>query len=102
MLDHDVWRSSRIYPISAEASRPGLFLDLTVHIGLGAAVYFFNSILVAERPWWKWLERWAIGIVLIHSGIGSCGFNSYGKGMEGSWTHHGLAAIGAYLSEKRL
>jgi anaerobic magnesium-protoporphyrin IX monomethyl ester cyclase len=42
------------------------------------------------------------GVLLIHAGIESCGFNSYGKGMEGSWVNHGLAAIGARLKDKDL
>ena len=37
-------------------------------------------------------------ILLIHAGIGSCGFNCYGKGMDESWVNHGLASISAYLS----
>jgi len=36
-------------------------------------------------------------ILLVHAGIGSCGFNCYGKGMDESWVNHGLASIGAYL-----
>ncbi|MFC2163903.1 B12-binding domain-containing radical SAM protein [Acidobacteriota bacterium] len=36
-------------------------------------------------------------ILLIHAGIGNCGFNSYGKGMDESWVNHGLACINAYL-----
>jgi radical SAM superfamily enzyme YgiQ (UPF0313 family) len=35
--------------------------------------------------------------LLIHAGIGDCGFNCYGKGMDESWINHGLASINAYL-----
>jgi radical SAM superfamily enzyme YgiQ (UPF0313 family) len=37
---------------------------------------------------------------LVHAGIGTCKFNSYGRGMDESWINHGLASIGAYLKLK--
>jgi len=36
-------------------------------------------------------------ILLVHAGIGSCGFNCYGRGMDESWVNHGLASIHAFL-----
>lgn len=36
--------------------------------------------------------------LLIHAGIGSCGFNCYGRGMDESWINHGLASIHAHLN----
>lgn len=40
--------------------------------------------------------------LLVHAGIGSCGFNRPELGMDESWVHHGLASIGSYLKTRKI